>query len=508
MPLRHDPRLRLPVLVLLIGIAAVAMLIPAAVASTANNDHVARSFFYSSLLILIVTFLAAIPAQALKPASGPATQLIGLLAAYFVLPAILALPFAEALPDTRFLNAYVEMLSCLTTTGAEYYDPSRLSPALHLWRGLVGWLGGFMIWVSAMAILAPLNLGGYEVSSESQVQSESFTASGEMRAADPALRLGRVVQRLAPIYVGLTGALWVGLLLVGETPLTAAVHAMSTLSTSGISPEGAMRDSAAGIPGEALIFVFFFFALSRRTFTSGFGREFVTRMSKDREVRLALFAVTIVTALLFLRHWIGALEIDDLGNPVAAIRALWGSLFTVLSFLTTTGFISTSWEAARAWSGLPTPGLVLIGLCLMGGGVATTAGGIKLLRVYALYKHGVREIERLVHPNSVASAGRLGRRIRREGAYIAWIFFMLFTLSLAVFMIALAFEGVSFEAAMVFAISALTTTGQLAEVAGSTPLDYALLGDGAKLVVGLAMIVGRIETLVLIALVNPSFWRA
>jgi trk system potassium uptake protein TrkH len=170
--------------------------------------------------------------------------------------------------------------------------------------------------------------------------------------------------------------------------------------------------------------------------------------------------------------------------------------------------VSESWAEARSWSGLDTPGLILVGLAMMGGGVATTAGGLKLLRVYALYKHGTREMGKLVYPNSVASAGILGRRIRREGAYIAWIFFMLFILSLAAVMLALAATGLGFEQALILSIAALTTTGPLAEVAGQAPIVYVALGDGAKIVLAAAMILGRIETLVLIALFNPAFWRS
>jgi trk system potassium uptake protein TrkH len=130
---------------------------------------------------------------------------------------------------------------------------------------------------------------------------------------------------------------------------------------------------------------------------------------------LAGFAVVVLPTLLFMRHWLGALEVETVANFGDALQALWGSAFTVLSFLTTTGFVSDSWVAAQTWSGLQTPGLLLVGLVLMGGGVATTAGGVKLLRVYALYKHGVREMAKLIYPHSVGGAGRLGRRIRREG---------------------------------------------------------------------------------------------
>jgi trk system potassium uptake protein TrkH len=75
-------------------------------------------------------------------------------------------------------------------------------------------------------------------------------------------------------------------------------------------------------------------------------------------------------------------------------------------------------------------------------------------------------------------------------------------------MLALAATGLGFEEALILSVSALTTTGPLAAVAGEAPISYAALGDAAKLILAAAMIVGRIETLVLIALFNPAFWRS
>lgn len=498
-----------PLVILLVGISALAMMVPAGFASLTDADATARAFFYPGMLFLILAGLATIAAASLRPVTSPAARLVELVLAYMLLPVVLAVPFAEAVRDTRFLNAYLEMISALTTTGASFFEPDRLDPALHLWRGLVGWMGGFLIWVTAMVVLAPLNLGGFEVSSQAIDPSDTTLGpGGTVPGIAGRQALGRAVRDLLPIYAGLTGVLWLVLVILGETGLTAAIHAMATLSTSAISPVGGLEGSTAGLPGEILVFLFFAFALSRRTFLSGFGADLFDRLGKDREIRLAISAVAALTALMFARHWVGALEVDEVSNSSGALAALWGSLFTVLSFLTTTGFVSESWADARAWSGLPTPGLLLIGLCLMGGGVATTAGGIKLLRVYALYKHGLREIEKLVHPHSVASAGRLGRRIRREGAYIAWIFFMLFILSLAAIALAFALTGLEFDAAMTLAVAALTTTGPLAEYGANDPIRYAQLTDAAKWIFAGAMIVGRLELLVLVALFNPAFWRS
>ena len=152
--------------------------------------------------------------------------------------------------------------------------------------------------------------------------------------------------------------------------------------------------------------------------------------------------------------------------------------------------------------------LMLMGLALVGGGVATTAGGVKLLRVYALFKHGSREMERLVHPSSVGGAGSVARRLRRRGADIAWVFFMLFALTLALIVGFFGIAGLDFEAAMILAVAGLSTTGPLIEIAPQSPIRLGSLNDGAKLILAAAMVLGRLETLAIIALFNPEIWRS
>jgi trk system potassium uptake protein TrkH len=148
-----------------------------------------------------------------------------------------------------------------------------------------------------------------------------------------------------------------------------------------------------------------------------------------------------------------------------------------------------------------------MGLAFFGGGVATTAGGVKLLRVYALWKHGVREMEKLVMPSSVGGSGQLARRFRRQGAYVAWIFFMLFAISVALTMLALSLVGLDFEEAAVLTVATLSTTGPLTQVAATEPIVLASIPTAAKAIISAAMVLGRLETLAIIALANPEFWR-
>ncbi len=498
---------QIPFMVILMGIFALAMYVPAVHGFSVRNYEVSRAFFYSGTLFLMVTILLGIATAANRTRQPARDQLLTLLGAFTVLPLMLAVPFSEAVPDTSFYNAWWEMVSSLTTTGATLFDPGRLPGSVHLWRALVGWMGGFFVLLTAIAILAPMNLGGFEVLTGAPA-GQGATAGGQaLQRTGPNERLWRYTVTLFPAYAGLTLVLWIGLILAGDRALVAACHAMSTLATSGISPVGGMAGSDAGVAGEAIIFVFLVFGLSRRLYPSGRTLQAVRGLSEDPELRMALLLVTVVPALLFLRHWMGALEVDEVKDTVAALSALWGTVFTVLSFLTTTGFESIDWAEARTWSGLATPGLILAGLAVIGGGVATTAGGVKLLRVYALYRHGEREVERLIHPNSIGGSGAQARKLRRQGAQMAWIFFMLFALAIAVTMLALSLTGLDFVSSTTFAVAALSTTGPLANVTAGSPLSWADLDGVARVIVGAAMVLGRLETLAIIALLNPEFWR-
>jgi len=500
--------LRFPLILVLSALAALSMFVPAILALVQEDHTVARSFAYSGLLGLSLVALIAL-AMSNRPVrdTSDLSNLLSLALAYSALPIFLAVPFYEGLGTTSFLNAYFEMVSAITTTGATLFEkPGRLVDSLHLWRGMVGWLGGLLIWVAASSVLAPLNLGGFEVTSTAD-PGQGDTRLDRFERANSAKRLVQITRTLAPIYFGLTLALWLMLVVGGDRPLVAAVHAMSTLATSGISPVGGVENATSGFSGEVVIFLFLLFALSRLTFSSDTITTARPGLHNDPEFRLGMLLVIGVPLLIFARHWFGALELADGEEGAKALHALWGGLFNVLSFLSTTGFESAHWEAARDWSGLGTPGLILLGLSLVGGGVATTAGGVKLLRVYALYLNGQREMERLVHPSSVGRAGARSRRIRRQGAFVAWIFFMLFALSLAVITVVLALLGMSFEESIILSISALSTTGPLTASAGDAPIALVKMGAAAKLVYCVAMMLGRLETLAIIALFNPGLWR-
>ena len=84
---------------------------------------------------------------------------------------------------------------------------------------------------------------------------------------------------------------------------------------------------------------------------------------------------------------------------------------------------------------------------------------------------------------------------------------MLFAFSVAATIVLLSLFGVQFETGMVLTVAVLSNTGPLAEMAGEAPIAFSGLPDPALVVLSLAMILGRLEALAIIAMLNPEFWR-
>ena len=487
---------------------SVAMFLPAAL-GWAQGDYVSgRAFLYSGFIGILGVWLSALAMGQRGRNRGALTPLLALFCALAILPVFLTIPVVDALNTRDFVTGYVDMVGAVTTTGAQMRSPaaSVLPDAIHLWRALVGWLGGLMIWIAASAILAPLSLGGFEITTRGEV-GHAARAPDQSRAISAPQRIHKHAVALAPVYFGLTISVAILLLVAGEDGFIAICHAMSVMATSGISPVGGVEHGVSGRGGEAILFLFMAFALSRLTFSSDTVQAGGGRLDKDPEFRVGVVIVLGVTAILFARHWLAAYDMGVEENLSIAFDAFWGGLFTAMSFLTTTGFVSDNWDEIRDWSGLGSPGMILMGLAVMGGGVATTAGGVKLLRVWALYLNGLREMERLVHPSAVRPLNRKDARIHRNGATLAWVAFMLFALSLAFLTVGFAAVGVAFEDALILAISGLTTTGPLVEAATDDGMRMATLSPAGKMLYALAMVVGRMETLALVALLTPDLWR-
>lgn len=499
---------RLPVLAQLVFLLAIGMLGSGVYAGLQGNLLVMRAFLWSAGLSLLIAAALGILFRPRGRDVLSRRELLTLLLAWALLPLIAALPLFLATPGIGAVGAWFEMVAALTTTGGSAYPDALLVPdAVHLWRGLVGWFGGLLTLVSAYAVLAPRRLGGFEVMTAAGLAGDGRRIDLRLPAAPLDARLSRAIRVIVPIYTGMSVVLALLFNALAEPGLVASVHAMSIISTSGITPLPDGLAAARSLAVEMVAAVFLVLAATRLPFSraSQIGRRFDWRT--DPELRLMGMLVALAALALVLRHWVATIESPGPESAISWLVALWGAVFTSLSFLTTTGFESASWEVTRGWSGRSNPAMILLALAAIGGGAATTAGGIKLIRAYAMLRHAGQELVRIVEPHSITGAGYGLRGFLREGAMIAWTFVMLFALGFVLFLVLLTLTGMDFQPAVFAATAALSNTGPLFAITAELPGGFAELDDLQWVILAAAMLLGRIETLVAIVLLHPDSWR-
>lgn len=497
------------VMAAMMAVTAGAMILPAALGFTLREHDSARAFLYSALLLGSLAGLIYLARRNMRRKPGALSHPFYILtASYLVIPLLMALPVTEAAPGAPSLfHAWFEMVAAFTTTGASALD-GDMPRSLLVWRALAAWLGGLFVLVYAAALLAPMNMGGYDlVTARAQTVGVLPEWSRKMRTTQIGAEAGQAdlgrlwwhIRRIAPAYAGVTGLLWLVLSVQGMPPLVGLVHAMSTLSTSGIVPHWG---GAAGLGPELAIALFLGLALTRRGWPGALVPQDAGPLWRDDELRAATLLLGAVTFGIWAVNGAGGL----VEAPLAALAGLWGTGFTALSFLATAGFVSSVGAPdLTAYAG--PGGIVLLGLAMLGGGIATTAGGLKLLRGFALLWQAKHEAEKLIHPSGMGGDGPRLRGLRSDGAFSAWLFLMVFILTLTVLVMALVLLGHPLEDALIYASAAITTTGPLAQIAGPEPLAYAALGDPARAVMALGMILGRLELLMLLSVLWPRLGR-
>ena len=495
----------LPLFSQVFSLACSLMLIPSIYALLNENFSEARVFFYTSLTGFLVFALFNLATSNRNLKDSGTVQIISLILLFFFLPLFLAVPNWIILPNVIFADVYFDMVGAFTTTGLPVFNNDILSETIHLWRALIAWFGGGLVWIVAFVILLPASRGGFDIFSNKKFNSSS---NRNLTLNERSVTLVKVSQKLIPIYISLTIILWCILTSLGTDGYISLIRALSVLSTSGISgPEGFELDGA-GFLGELVVAMLLLLALSHKVFYTLDKKEKMKNLIFDRELRLGLAIVLCVSFVLYLKEISQTTFLPNQYEIILnGLKSIWGNFFTALSFITTNGYVSAYWHEPLTSLDSSHSTIILLGLCLFGGGLATTAGGIKLLRLSILLSAFSNETGKLLHPSSVIGKNS-SLKVFEISVFMAWIFFMLFLVSLAFVTIILAIFGLLFEDAIILAVACLTTTGPIIEVLGYNSMITMNLSYFSKMVLVVSMVLGRLEILLALSVFTFALRRA
>lgn len=407
---------------------------------------------------------------------------------WVVLSLLAAVPlYLSGASSGSMVDAIFEATSGLTTTGATVFSGlDQMERPILLWRALIQWLGGMGIVVLAVAILPFLGIGGMQL-----YKSELPGVSKDKLQP----RLKETARALWGVYLFFTLACIAAYAVAGMPFFDAICHAFTTVSTAGFSTHDASIGYYNSIAIESVAVLFMLagavnFTLHYHAISKG------NVMAYGHQQELKLFFSII---MVVLSVGLAVLVAND-------IYPSWGEtfryvLFNTVSIITTTGYGTADYNAWPMF--IP---MVFLILMFIGGCSGSTGGGMKVLRVLVILKHGTRELDRLLHPHQVSYVKVGNTPINPTILQAVWGFAGLYLVSFMAVALLLSLYNIDLVTAFSTAAATLTNVGPALGSAGPAS-TYAHFPDGAKLIYCFAMLLGRLELLTLLILFMPSFWR-
>lgn len=473
------------VLGILVSVLGATMLLPMAADLAFGNGHWTAFAEAAALTIATGTFLTL--ACANTRTRGLSLQQIFMMTTgvWLVLPVFGALPFVLGATEARFVDAFFEAMSGLTTTGSTVLSGlDTLPEGILLWRGLLQWFGGIGIIVVAMVFLPELRVGGMQI-----FRSEGFDTFGKILP-----RATEIASRISVIYLALTVVSALVYAAMGMGAFDAIVHAMTTIATGGFANYDASFSAfGPGVEYAAVLFMI----LSALPFVryvqlvAGSARPLL----HDSQVRAFLATLALVSALLAAWLFFSA------GN--SAETAIRKALFNATSIVTGTGYASADY---MTWGAVAVVLFFFVGL--IGGCAGSTSCSIKVFRYQLLMTSVSTQVRRLYAPHGVFEPRYDGRPVAEDVISSVMAFFVLFFVTLGVTAVLLGLTGLDFVTSISGAATALANVGPgLGDVIGPAG-NFGGLNDTAKWILSAAMLIGRLELMAVFVLFTAAFWRA
>ena len=395
-----------------------------------------------------------------------------------------ALPFVLSGAIPNYIDAVFETVSGFTTTGATILTEIEGLPyGILFWRSFTHWVGGMGVLMFMLAILP----------------ADNRRAMHLLRAEVPGPQKGKIVPKLQQtalilytIYLFLTFAEIIALLIAGMPLYDAVVSSLGTAGTGGFSVK---NTSIAGYENPAAEWIIAVFML---LFGINFNLYFfllcgqLRNIFKSEELRAYLIIVIAATAVITLN------TLSLIGSLADTLRT---AFFQVTSIISTTGYVTVNYDA---WPMLSK--MILLLLTVIGACAGSTAGGLKMSRVLILIKNSMREIRHALRPRSVNVTRLDGCVLPEETVRTTSNYLTIYTLIFLLSSLLISVDGFTLETTLTASLTCLSNVGPGLGAVGPAG-NFAAFSPFSKIVLSLEMLIGRLEFFPLLIFFTPSTWK-
>lgn len=404
---------------------------------------------------------------------------------WFVLSYFGALPFRISGYIPHMIDAVFETSSGFTTTGASILtDVEALPHCLLFWRSFTHWIGGMGILVFLIAIV-PMARGG----------SDMYL----MKAESPGPSVKKLVPKvkdtavaLYKMYVAIT-LLELVLLLLGRMPVFDALTL--TFGTAGTGGFGVRNDSVASYTLYQQIVITVFMIL----FGVNFSAYHLLFKRRFKEI-LQMSEVVVYFIIIAVAIGLITINITHYGMYDHVGMALKDAAFQVGSIITTTGYSTANFDL---WPTLSKAVLVL--LMFIGACAGSTGGGIKVSRLIIMAKELTRELDFVIHPNSVRKIKVDGKQLEHNVKRSAHAFLAAYVVVYVVSFLIVCLDNMDLISSFTAVAATINNIGPGLGIVGPSA-NFSSLSYLSKSVLIFDMIAGRLEIIPVLVFLSRRTW--
>ncbi len=469
---------------LLLLVEGIAMLLAMLVAIFSGGEDV-MALAVSSLICLVPGITTSFFTSKYKSHLSRREGFFAVTLGWLLLSFLGSLPYIFSGYIPHLTDAFFESMSGFSTTGASIVDNIESFPrGLLLWRAMTHWLGGMGVIVLALAFLPSAGMGGMAL----------YNAESPGLSVDKVSpRIYQTARRIWGIYIFFTVLEIVLLIIGGMSWFDSICHSFATMATGGFSTKQASIAFYSSPYIEYVITLFMIIA------GSNFALLFYTIIGKpsklfhDEEFRDYLLFIGGFTVVIFG----GLLLTAETGIEQTFRHAL----FTVVSILTTTGFVITDY---MRW--VPVLTILVFSIFFFGGSTGSTGGGIKVMRIVILLKNSYYELRRMIHPHAVIPVRFNKFCVEPKVVNNILAFFMFYVSIFFISSIILMIFVPDMASSMGAVASCMGNIGPGLGTVGPV-FTYSQVPDAGKWFLSFLMMLGRLELFTVLVIFTPSFWR-
>ena len=431
-----------------------------------------NTYFYTfciSLIIGLFSFFYKSPDSKITIYQKIFAVFIG----YILLPLVIAIPIYLSIYNVSFLDCYFEAISGFTSTGFTIFDNIKhIDESLILWRSTSQWIGGIYFLFSILLLI--------------DIFDNSLRKSLTNFITFNYSEIFKQFIKILILYTSLTFFIFLILQLIDLRTFDSFNLSMTIISSGGFLPVNSI-DSIINTNlkeiGMSFLMLFSFFSL-----------YLIYNIIFLKDKSLNFFAEDIYLFIYFIILIIIFFVLFNFNYNFSSI------LFSLTSSMSNIG-ISLKDTPSNLW-------LLYLIIVIIGGSFFSTSSGLRLLKIYFLFRHSINEILSYSKPNNVYTNKfhLIDSNVDQKDINKYFLSVLVFIISLFLITLLFTIFNINFDEAFKLGILTLmnTVNSSMYDLSNFNFID---LNAQSKLVMIVFMIIGRVELLTLLIIAKKFLFK-